>query len=64
MVSNEIQVERGADRRVTVRRSNPERRFGERRSPDRATVGRRVAFVPDRRADERRTMDRRTFQPA
>ncbi len=64
MVSNEIRIERGVERRAGVRRSNPERRFGERRSPDRATVGRRVIYVPDRRTDERRIVDRRAFEPA
>src|SRR5260370_34233160 len=64
VVSNEIRLERGAERRATVRRSNPERRFAERRTPERATVGRRVIFVPDRRSDERRITDRRAFQQA
>jgi hypothetical protein len=63
-VPSENQVARGAERRSTIRRSNPERRFGERRSPERATVGRRVEFVPDRRGQERRATDRRAFQPA
>ncbi len=46
------------DRRVAIRRSNSERRFGERRAPERASAGRRVDFVPDRRA-----FDRRSFSP-
>jgi hypothetical protein len=58
-VFSESQVERGAERRAIDRRSNIERRFGERRSPDRATAGRRIQFVPDRRM-----LDRRGFQPA
>ena len=64
MESNETLVERGAERRTTVRRVIPDRRLGERRSIDRSSAGRRVEFVPDRREVERRGMDRRTFQPA
>jgi hypothetical protein len=55
MESREIAEER----RKAVRRSNTERRFGERRMPERAQVGRRVQFVPDRRSDEDR---RQTLQ--
>jgi hypothetical protein len=61
---SETQIERGADRRVSVRRLTSERRFGERRSGDRSTAGRRVDFVPDRREQERRIFDRRAFSPA
>ncbi|HSS94115.1 MAG TPA: hypothetical protein VLR46_09000 [Candidatus Dormibacteraeota bacterium] len=43
-----------AERRTVARRSNPDRRFAERRMPERATAGRRVQFVPDRRSDDRR----------
>jgi hypothetical protein len=43
-----------AERRRMARRSNTDRRFAERRMPERATVGRRVQFVPDRRSDDRR----------
>jgi len=59
----EIQGAQDAERRMAVRRLIEERRFGERRSPERATVGRRVLFVPDRRLDGRRAVDR-AFQPA
>jgi len=62
-VSSEIQLESDAERRGIVRRSNPDRRFGERRSPERATVGRRNMFVPDRRIAPRRSLDR-AFEPA
>ena len=64
VVGSENEVARGAERRTADRRSNPDRRFAERRAPDRATVGRRVLFVPDRRMQERRAVDRRAFQPA
>ena len=63
ILSSEMQVERDAERRVAVRRENPDRRFGERRSPERAVVGRRIQFVPDRRSEWRRSMDRPAFQP-
>jgi hypothetical protein len=64
VVGTENVVSRGGERRTAVRRSNPDRRFAERRALDRATVGRRVLFVPDRRMQDRRVMDRRAFQPA
>jgi hypothetical protein len=64
MESSETQVERGVERRMTVRRVNPDRRFGERRSIDRTSAGRRVEFVPGRREQERRGLDRRVFSPA
>ena len=64
MESNETHVERGVERRMTARRVNPDRRFGERRSIDRTSAGRRVEFVPDRREQERRGLDRRVFSPA
>src|SRR4029077_4394598 len=64
VVSNETRVERGVERRATVGRATPERRFAERRAPERATVGRRVIFVPDRRSDERRITDRPGFEQA
>jgi hypothetical protein len=64
MESSETQVERGPDRRMSVRRSNLERRFGERRSGDRSVAGRRIDFVPDRREQARRIFDRRAFSPA
>jgi hypothetical protein len=50
----ETQVPRTADRRVGERRSIIERRFGERRCPERAQVGRRVLFATDRRMAGRR----------
>jgi len=50
------------DRRVAKRRSDVERRFGERRSPERAAPGRRVVFI-DRRVSERRETQSLTFQP-
>jgi hypothetical protein len=52
------------ERRVAARRSISERRFGERRAPERATVGRRVLFVPDRRLEFRRAFDRRAIELA
>jgi|GEM_PF-6580255 hypothetical protein len=64
MKSSETHVERGVDRRMMERRVNPDRRFGERRSIDRTSAGRRVEFVPDRREQERRGLDRRVFSPA
>ncbi len=63
MVSSEIEGAQDVERRVAVRRLIEDRRFGERRSPERATVGRRVLFVPDRRLDGRRALDR-AFQTA
>jgi len=63
VVSSEIRIATDAERRAVVRRSNPDRRFAERRMLERATVGRRTLFVPDRRMVERRAMDR-AFQPA
>jgi hypothetical protein len=64
MELSETQVVRGTERRTDIRRVNPDRRFGERRSIDRSSAGRRVDFVPDRREVERRLMDRRAFSPA
>jgi hypothetical protein len=46
----------GDERRVVARRASPERRFAERRQPERAVVGRRTDFVPDRRVRERRAL--------
>jgi hypothetical protein len=40
-----------------------DRRFGERRRPERAVAGRRVLSV-DRRTDERRVVDIAAFSPA
>jgi hypothetical protein len=50
----ETLVPRRADRRVGERRSTVERRFGERRCPERAQAGRRVLFAADRRMAGRR----------
>ncbi|HEX9364314.1 MAG TPA: hypothetical protein VGA47_11075 [Candidatus Dormibacteraeota bacterium] len=55
---------RGPERRAgTDRRSAPERRFGERRSPERASAGRRILHPFDRRVAERRFLERRTRWP-
>jgi hypothetical protein len=52
------------ERRVIKRRSNIERRFGERRSPDRAAAGRRVVFVEDRRSGSDRRAESGAFVSA
>ncbi len=51
------------DRRVAKRRTEIDRRFGERRNPERASPGRRVLFI-DRRVNERRTAENLAYQPA
>ncbi len=51
------------DRRVAKRRSEIDRRFGERRNPERAAPGRRVVYI-DRRVTERRTVENLAFSPA
>jgi hypothetical protein len=51
------------DRRVAQRRANVDRRFGERRRPERAAAGRRVVFANDRRVSERRVSNP-ALQPA
>ncbi len=51
------------DRRVAKRRSEIDRRFGERRRPERAAPGRRVLFI-ERRVAERRTVENLAYQPA
>jgi hypothetical protein len=57
-------IERGPERRMNGdRRSGVDRRFGERRNPDRAGAGRRVAFPFDRRVAERRFTERRSGWP-
>ena len=57
-------IERGPERRMNGdRRSGVERRFGERRNPDRAAAGRRVVFPFDRRVAERRFVERRSEWP-
>ena len=53
-----------AGRRVGERRSTIERRFGERRCPERAHVGRRVLFATDRRIAGRRIGEPRELKPA
>ena len=60
----ETLVPRRADRRVGERRSTFERRFGERRCPERAHVGRRVLFATDRRMAGRRTGEPGALKPA
>jgi len=56
--------ERGPDRRQNGdRRAGVERRFGERRNPDRAAANRRVMFPFDRRVAERRFNERRETWP-
>ena len=55
---------RSADRRVGERRSTIERRFRERRCPERAHVGRRVLFATDRRMVGRRTGEPSALKPA
>ncbi len=54
--------ESARDRRVAQRRSSMDRRFGERRRPERAVAGRRVLVV-DRRNSERR-VDSAAYSPA
>jgi hypothetical protein len=54
-------IERGPERRQNVdRRSGIDRRFAERRNPQRAGAGRRVLFPFDRRITERRFNERRS----
>jgi hypothetical protein len=57
-------IERGPERRVsTDRRSGIDRRFAERRQPERSSAGRRVVFPFDRRVAERRFVERRSEWP-
>lgn len=57
-------TERGPERRLNAdRRSGLERRFSERRQPERAAAGRRVLFPFDRRVAERRFTERRSSWP-
>lgn len=51
------------DRRVAKRRSDMDRRFGERRRPERAVAGRRVLFA-DRRESDRRVAENLAYQTA
>ena len=52
------------ERRQSQRRSNVDRRFGERRQPERAVAGRRVMYSTDRRVAERRVSLSLAFQTA
>jgi hypothetical protein len=63
ILSSETLVQRGPERRGDGRRSEIERRFGERRDLVRATAGRRVLYPFDRRIAERRTLERRESWP-
>ena len=57
-------TERGPERRSNFdRRAGVERRFAERRNPQRAAAGRRVMFPFDRRIAERRMVERRSEWP-
>ncbi len=58
-----IGLPRGAERRVSGRRSNFVRRAGERREKARACAGRRVISRSDRRMAERRVLERRASWP-
>lgn len=62
MPGTESSAER--ERRQSQRRSNVDRRFGERRQPERAVAGRRVVFSNDRRTAERRVIQGLSFQSA
>jgi hypothetical protein len=62
MPDSESQAER--ERRQAQRRSAVDRRFGERRQPERAVAGRRVVFANDRRMAERRVVPSMAFSPA
>ena len=53
----------GPERRAAQRRSDMDRRFAERRRPERAVAGRRVLIV-DRRVTERREAPKLALQPA
>jgi 3-oxoadipate enol-lactonase len=57
-----LRTPRGAERRGSGRRS-VKRRYGERRNPVRAMVGRRVLFPFERRIAERRARERRESWP-
>jgi len=62
MPDSESQAER--DRRQAQRRSAIDRRFGERRQPERAVAGRRVVYANDRRMAERRVAQSLAYSPA
>jgi hypothetical protein len=51
------------DRRVAQRRSDLDRRYGERRRPERAVAGRRVLFT-ERRESDRRVAENLAYQTA
>jgi len=63
MSSGDSENHFGGDRRVAKRRSEMDRRFGERRRPERAVAGRRILFM-DRRVAERRVAQDLALQPA
>jgi hypothetical protein len=63
MASSEAVANGGLDRRVSQRRASFERRFAERRCPERAHLGRRVMQVTDRRMGERRETERPHLRP-
>jgi hypothetical protein len=60
MAADGTEAEMIAERRETQRRSPADRRFGERRRPERAVAGRRVVYANDRRLGG----DRRISQSA
>jgi len=64
VVLSDVLLPRGPERRDTDRRAGMERRYAERRDPQRATAGRRVLHPFDRRIAERRMVDRRADWPA
>ena len=61
MPDSESPAER--ERRQAERRANIDRRFGERRQPERAVAGRRVVFANDRRMAERRVAQSLAYLP-
>jgi hypothetical protein len=64
VVERDVLLPRGPERRDSDRRAWVERRYSERRDPQRATAGRRVLHPFDRRIAERRMVDRRADWPA
>lgn len=63
-VLSEVLLPRGPERRgENDRRAWAERRYAERRDPQRATAGRRGIFPFDRRIAERRMLERRDNWP-
>jgi hypothetical protein len=63
VVVSELLLPRGPERRNGDRRSLMERRYAERRDPERATAGRRGVYPFDRRIAERRMLERREGWP-